>query len=381
MLDAMDTEPRDDATVSDQPAVEDDGILRCEKCGAPGQDTKEGWCRRCGYYGRLNTYIEVDPWDSETEGETPPPAAESSPAAILRQVPSWVWTLTAGTAGIVVASFLALVVTPADSLVRSAWGLTQLGAGLLVFWFAHVWAYLFAIIDDSQLTLLDAFLRPFRIWKSTLADLPRGRFRLQMGTYGLTAAILAVAVVGGIPWGMLTNWQVKKRANVNLVHAVTNAATEQAAQNQGARDLESAIKDFATGAQEGADGAISEEEKEKLEQERIENLWPLQTDCLVLGYVPLGENAEDFSSLVIATTVDGRLKVVGKVDKGIPPDVRDELNRRFPKLKRKTPFIPCKSFSAVWLDPVLSCRVRHKSWNSSGQLVSPRFDSMLADLD
>src|SRR5262245_15410503 len=36
----------------------------CEKCQTPFKGSQE-WCKRCGWYPRLRTHVELDPWERE----------------------------------------------------------------------------------------------------------------------------------------------------------------------------------------------------------------------------------------------------------------------------------------------------------------------------
>ena len=46
------------------------------------------------------------------------------------------------------------------------------------------------------------------------------------------------------------------------------------------------------------------------------------------------KDGNDFTSLVLATDVDGRLKYVGTVSRGFSTEVREELNQRLEKIPR-----------------------------------------------
>src|SRR4051812_1947083 len=60
-------EPSNDSTTE---TVEWTGA-RCEKCNASLESDVVSICRRCGWYGSLNAYVELDPsWETASEPET-----------------------------------------------------------------------------------------------------------------------------------------------------------------------------------------------------------------------------------------------------------------------------------------------------------------------
>ena len=75
------------------------------------------------------------------------------------------------------------------------------------------------------------------------------------------------------------------------------------------------------------------------------------------------------------------MPVVGKVSQSIPPEVRDKLNRKSARIKREAPFISCRQYKAVWLDPVVTCRCRFKKWSFNNRLVHLQFEILLVNLN
>src|SRR4051812_27485197 len=78
-------------------------VAVCEKCTTP-LTGKQGWCRRCGWYPRLQTHVELDAWDREDLPQAP---AISKVEMLRRLIPIWAYKLLAGVAVILAASILA----------------------------------------------------------------------------------------------------------------------------------------------------------------------------------------------------------------------------------------------------------------------------------
>ena len=352
------------AAVADPPASSNEapqtGIEACVKCSTP-RDPKIGWCTRCGFYPTLGTYVEVDAWQETVDGSTA--VAPSQKPFGLRDVPVWVWGLAGGALLLLVMSITARFVTPADSSMRAGWALAQLAVGLFAFAVGHFGCYLFAIMDNDSLSLLDMVLKPITIWAPTVQDLPRSFRRSAAGLWGATAAFLAIAVIGGIPYSALWNWGGERRVKTNLVHAITQQAAQAGAADE---DLEGAIGDFA-----GKAGADDLNKEKQIERKR-------SAECLIIGFMPLGDR--DFSSLILASVQDSQLRYVGTVTEGIPDDVRRELNRKMREMPRTESFVKC-TLPGVWVEPKLVCSVRFQNWTDGRKMNKPLFDQIMADVD
>ena len=335
------------------------GVI-CEKCET-AIDGRQEWCHRCGWYPRLKRHVELDPWDREdAPGQTP----RSHLEVWRKLIPLWAWKLAGGVAVIVALSVLARVFLPHHGQYRFRWTIAQMVIGDLVMLSGYIGAYLFAIMENDRLTLIDFLLKPIAIWATVARELPKTFWRVALGSWGLTAMASAF-IVGGLADKDLTDWG-GETAKFNLVKAIT-AQAELLAQNGNDEGLEKAIDDFAGPAGNPAANG----EPVTLPKPRV------TADCLIVGFEPDG--SRDFKSLILATEVDGKLACVGIVSAGIPPEVRDELNQRMRKLKRSEPFVP-NHYIAEWVQPKLVCRVTATEWSSSKRLVAPKFEKLLADI-
>jgi ATP dependent DNA ligase C terminal region len=328
----------------------------CEKCETAA-DGRQEWCRRCGWYPRLKRHVELDPWDCEDVA----PQAQPSHLEVLRKlIPIWAWKLAAGVAAIVAASVLARFLLPQHGPLRFRWTIGQMVVGDLVMLSGYIGAYVFAIMENDRLTLLDFVLKPFAIWGAVARELPKTFWRVALGTWGL-AALASAFIVGGLADKDLMDWG-GQTAKFSLVKAITEQAQKMA--NDGDDEgLEKAIDDFAGPAADGQPVAPSK---------------PRQVvDCLIVGFEPDGNR--DFKSLILAAEVDGKLSSVGSVSAGIPQEVRDELNQQLRKLQRPEPFVP-NHYAGIWVQPKLVCRVSAAEWSSNKRLVEPIFQQLLAEV-
>src|SRR4029077_3481305 len=96
------------------------------------------------------------------------------------------------------ASLAARVATGGSEFGRSLCGLLELAVGLAIFGTMHAVAAFKAMVRNHRLGFVDSLLHPYEVWQPTLEDLPHTARRVWLGAWGLTAAICAIVVVGGI---------------------------------------------------------------------------------------------------------------------------------------------------------------------------------------
>jgi hypothetical protein len=261
------------------------------------------------------------------------------------------------------------VVTPDDSLPRSLWSVTQLFVGGLTFIAMHVYAFAKAGAKANRLSPFDIVVHPLDVWRPTFQELPASARRVWAGLWGLTAAVCAVTIIGGIRYSVLTDdWGFKQRPKQNLMKSIK----EQMLANmkdaeEGADNLNDAIKDFA-----GDDEA----KKKKEEKREIEML---SADCVVVGY-NVDKETGQVTELVLASLVDDKLQYVGTISGNIPPEIEEQLQQKLPGLEQEQPFLKCP-VAAKWVKPTVTCRAAFKSWSENKRMQQPVFKELLADAD
>lgn len=326
----------------------------CPKCGAAMPDEAMPWCRTCGYYPKLGTYFDPDE-----------NAEVATVGATVQQIPQWAYVLAGGFAFMLVGSLLVRFTTHPLSAMRFYWAIGQMVFGFTAFLCAHMLCFMHASTDDATIGLMDPILRPVVIWKPNFRALPKSFRRVATGTWGL-GAVLCALLIGGIPWERLTDWgDPAPRRKASLVSAITQRArSEEAA----AESLEDSVKDFA-----GEAGDLKPEDEDKADSTKRSH----QAECVIVGYIPSAADPNDFVSLLVATDVKGRLRIVAQVSEGIPEDVREKLRAQMKELKRDRPFIPSRQ-EATWLQPKLFCRVGFNDYMNGATMKDPLFEEVLA---
>jgi hypothetical protein len=331
----------------------------CEKCQTPFKGKQE-WCKRCGWYPRLRTQVELDPWDRE---DVAPVQPQSLLDVWMHLIPFWAWKLLAGVVVIAGISTAARFLLPVHGGIRFTWTIAQMVLGECTLMAAHIAAYIFAAMENDRINLLDIVLKPIAVWAPVFGELPATFWRVAMGTWGM-AAVLCAFIVGGLADRDLMDWGGTP-AKSNLMRAITDQAQQLAGDNQDG--LENAIEDFAGKAE------LKNKPKDADQPPKPK----MSIDCLIIGYEPVGK--DDFSSLILASEVGGRLAFVGTVSPELPKEERDNLFKRMKSIEQPTPFVQTRA-TGTWLKPMLACRVGANSWSSSQKLVQPQFQQMLNDI-
>jgi hypothetical protein len=342
-----------------------DGGFVCTSCGAANKKNSMEVCRHCGFYARLNTFVELQSWDREEEPgeeeEQAPSHWEVWKETLPKFMPVWAMVIGACVAAVVAESVAVRFLTPEEGPVRMLWSLGQLGVGIMAVGLMHTFVYVRVIMDDDNFKMLDVLVRPIGCWMPTFRRLPATTKQVAVAASGVTMIAMSLLVIGAIPYDRLWDWGINAREDsTNLMQAIVQQAKKGQGKDQ---SLEEAMRDFTEGKEEKKPAAAK----------------PLiSVQCVIVGYTPDGDTG-DFRSLVLASVVDGELKLVGSVSQGISPEARAVLSKRLGKLARSTPFVPTR-IEANWLEPLMACMVQCEQQTASGQLVAPRFEKLLDDL-
>jgi hypothetical protein len=332
----------------------------CPNCQAPlanGQTL----CRKCGFYATLNTFVEVEPDSAANAAE-----ASAEPKSHLQVwksvIPPWGWGLIGGVLVLLVISFVGRFFAPSQSS-RAIWTYAQFAIGVIALIVAHVLCYLFAIMLDSTLNVLDIVLKPVAVWTPSIHDLPKSFKRVALGTWGLSAAVFAALVVGGVRYDEIIDWgkvPPKKKKKPAVSVPIDSQDTD--------KSMEEALDEFTNNAgvtaQNGDDSKLDKGNRQKMAR------------CLIIGFTPHRES--DFDSLILAIEEDGKWRYAGVVNEGIPVEVRSTLNRRMRTSLRSKPVIPCE-LNGFWVNPKLMCTVWYEDWTEEGRFKRPFFDKVQPD--
>lgn len=323
-------------------------------------------CGKCGYYARLNTFVDIDPSYGDASEDGPPkPAPQRSHLQVwLDLVPRWAYVLVAVNVFVIAISAIVACMVPNGTALRIVWSVSQLFLGIAVLVVAHILAYMTAVMQSDRVPVLDIVIRPISCWLPVFRQLPKTIKRVCFGSGAITAILMSFLVIGNLPYEMLWDWGVKPPPKQNLIGAVIAQANKIKKDKE--MELEEALAELSKNT--------PTDEKAKAEPEPRENV-----DCVIVGYVPTKDDSRKFMSLVLASLVGNDLKVVGMVSGGIAPEDYDQLCARLPELTVTRPVVE-STLDAVWLQPVLTCRVSCKKINKEGRLVDPRFESRMSDI-
>jgi hypothetical protein len=334
-------------------------------CGNLESWGNSSWCPECGFYPRLG--ISLGPTANSSSATAGGP---KSRGVSWQHIPVWAKVLAAGVIFIVAANIGARLAIPKMGTARTLVAFLQLVAGLGIAALMHCAAFFKAAMSNHRFYLIDAVLHPVETWKPTIQELPRTARRIWLGVWGLTCAICAVVIIGGIRYSALVDdWGFRNRVTSEMASRVRIESVERLVGGGAlAGNLEEEVQKRAE--QEAREAALRAQSDLELE---------LQTaDCVVVGY---NVSARDGSvcELLLASLVNGELRYVGTVKQGIPPEALEELSRRLPELKRDKAFVDCPG-TAIWVKPVVACKTWFQSWTEDHQFNEAKFKELMSEI-
>jgi hypothetical protein len=337
----------------------------CEKCGEPLSVKDSLACRHCGWYASIGTYIEIDKvWEASAD-----PAIKWEPEKVEEppKIPAWGWVLIACVGAVVVESVVCRAVTPAGSGVRTAWSLTQLGLGFVAFVVCHFLCFGRLMSDKAETNLVDIILTPIKCWAHAVRELPRRQWIVDGAAAGLTAIVMSIVVIGGIPYERLWDWGFKQPPKQSLMAAVM----EQAHRIEGEeKSLEEAIEDFAGKA--GADELGNDPNGRPMKPERKE------IDCVIVGYEK--DEQEQVRSLILGVELYGKLVYACRVLPKLSDDQRHSLTADLSAAKSRKPYLKV-DLDATWVVPSVLCRVSYSRQGENGTLYNAEFVELRGQLN
>jgi hypothetical protein len=343
---------------------------QCDKCEAPLKSDVVTVCRRCGWYASLGTYVEIHKdWEIHGDDEAAATAPQPQPSHLqiwLHVLPQWAWIILGTTAAIVVESIAVRLLTDPGSPIRTAWTLTQVVGGYFVFFACHFLNLLIVAGEDPDVGVLDLLLKPMKLWAKAVRELPKRLWLANSALNGLLAAEIAILVIGGLPYDRMWDWGFKQPPKENLMAAVMKQAAK--AKSDGAKDLESAVTNFAGDADASADGGKKVPEPKAAETPRQ------QTDCLILGYH--ADKDGNVLSIVLGTAHGGKLVYAGALTPKLEGEELAAFTKALAAARTDRPFLDVQS-DAVWVRPTYSCRVSYLQQDDSGHLSDAKWVKLL----
>lgn len=328
-----------------------------------------------------------------------PAEQEDEELSALASIPGWFWGMLGGVVGITGFSMTVRIMLPDDDSPRGIIALTQLAVGLISMITAHGLAARFAMKHDRRLNLTDIMLSWFNIWQPTIAELPGTCRRVLAMAWGGFAVLTAVTLIGGIDYSApFRVHNAPKVKPMKLIGAVAAAARAQAGKDaesigEAIGDLQSevAAMEEATGQQGGPPKAMEDALAElgnmddQLNQFKDAGSGPDSDEknedeagtlqCFIYGVETDDRNVP--TAFLFAASRKGSDRHVAVIKTSDLPeeDFRTIAVRLYPAVRRE-PVIETKR-QAVWVEPIVSCRLAHKGSAENGELKEPKFEAIL----
>ncbi|QDU57073.1 ATP dependent DNA ligase [Aeoliella mucimassa] len=355
------------ATGSLDPAYEGP---RCKRCESP-MDEEQPVCFECGYHTTLGITVEIDrEWEAAANPDSAPaPQQQDTWQEITQSIPSWAATLAVPNVVIIAMSLAVRLLIPRESIILEFWGVWQLAIGLMATLVLHVTCFIMTASTDSDIGIFDLLVKPLKPWWRTFAHLPERLWLAIGGTCGVTLALSAVLIIGGIQWDRLWDWGIKAPAKQSLVSAIAAAAANGPANDDG---LEQAVGDFAGGAAGGITGDEASGNDDELATPRLD------ADCLIVGFQL--NDREEVAKLVLATEQYGKLTYAGSLTPTLEPDESRKLAKRLQKAITSQPILKL-SQTATWVEPRFTCRVSYTKQSDSGRLINAEWKELLPEIN
>ncbi|MEM7478241.1 MAG: hypothetical protein AAF483_24910, partial [Planctomycetota bacterium] len=163
----------------------------CEKCHAAIDDYAV--CPSCGYYAKLGHYVEID---QELEQIA---VSNSEPF----RLPKWSYTTIAGSLAIIAEAITTTLMLETNSVDRLMCSVLHLVVGIALMLIAQIRATFLTMMDEIDTTIVDCICFPPRAWGAIAKRLPKTASLVHMLCIGFLATLMALFVIGGIPWRAL----------------------------------------------------------------------------------------------------------------------------------------------------------------------------------
>jgi hypothetical protein len=306
-----------------------------------------------------------------TERVAPKANSVSAPPVLeaLKLVPPWAWLLGVGCLTILLACTWLTLVLPQNSLERAVVSTALIGFGLVGLIAAEVWAFPMIALEAHHLGVMD-FIVSFRFWTFVMKRLPRTRYPVCLLSWGLTAMLGAILVVGGL-WYWLPG---KHKTKFYLESPTVKTLPRESGKAQD-EPINEKSEVIVTKANPSAADADDEDDKVAKDGQQ-----PTTLRCVVLGYVPDEEGK--LVGLVLGVAEKGGLRYAGLVRRGLNSTNQDQVRKRLSKLIRAKPSItalPDLRVPVIWVEPRLYCEVTQAGSGPSTTLPNPLFKALLDD--
>jgi hypothetical protein len=368
----------------------------CIRCHTSQEWGESSWCPACGYY----PIVDGAEANGKSWADDLPDAPEEEVedwGSTLQSLPRWLWGMLGGIVGITMFSVTVRLLFHNDEDIRGIIALTQLVIGFVSMLTAHGLAAKFTMKNDRRVNLSDVLLSWFNVWSPNIQALPATYTRVWGLVWGGIAVMTAMTIIGGIdysaPFRVDDPQKTKGPKASAVIGAITRAAREA---GEEAAPLDDALNDFQEeesdeekGRGKGGSGEMGkvrseldgvEDQLEALADETLlENgvteEATIELECFIYGVVTDSKNIP--VSFLFAAHVNGRTRHVAEIRvERLPPAKFRQIAQRLHSAVQKQPEIPTQR-TAVWVQPIVVCRIKSPGFTSSGDLRKPEFDAIL----
>lgn len=331
-------------------------VERCEKCTAPS----EGFavCRACGYYAKLGEFVEID---HEMEGFEVEKEVEPF------RLPQWSFGMIIGPVSIIAESVSLAMILPLGTIERLVVSILHMLAGIGILGFVHSRATFLAMMDDTEVSMMDCLANPFKAWSAIFRHLPETKNITILFVAAWICMFSSLVILRAIPYHALfeDEWGKSEPLRSVIVEKMLAQGGEEAELPEEI-ELTSAIEDFAdqgaagAGAGEGT-GELGDEIEEELNDAREPPT--LTARCIVIGFKQSDGEPPKVRSLVVATKnrnplSDAKWEVLGSVQVS-DEDLAQKLLARLIPQQTKKAFVE-SHYEANWVKPKIRCEVTYQ---------------------
>lgn len=366
----------------------------CARCHTTEPWGSSSWCPRCGYYPSLDANgISDDSWRQHVTSDEAPPADES----LFGSLPVWFWILIGGMLSILMVGLVVRTQAAEEESLRGLIALSVAGLAFPVIAVAHFRACRYAMKLDPRIKLMDGLLSWFNVWQPSIDQLPATRKRTWAVSWGGTAVVTALVIIGGIDYS--APFRTDRKAETNLgagkvIQAVAGAA--RAGGQNGSKNMQDALGQLTDEAMPGAGGAPASMEdavnslaavpenldemaavagnEEEVAEEEIETA-DHEMLCIVYGVLTNDEKVP--TGFLFAGKPRTKYQHIAEIR------AEDLAKKDYQRLAghlagqiQQYPAIPT-SRDAVWVNPILVCKLKYVRMNQDGTVYGPEFAEII----
>ena len=368
----------------------------CVRCHTSQEWGESSWCPACGYYPIVDgTAVDGKSWADDLP-DAPEEEVEDD-GSTLQSLPAWFWGLLGGVVGITMFSVAIRMLFHDKEDVRGIIALTQLVIGFISVLTAHGLAAKFAMKNDRRVNLNDVLLSWFNVWQPNIQALPATYARIWGLVWGGIAVMTAMTIIGGIDYSAPFRVDDPKKTKTPKASAAVGAIT-RAAKEAGEDDvpLDEALNDLQEEESEeekgrGAGGSgrmgdalseldgVEDQLEELADEALLENgateQATIELECFIYGVVTDTRNMP--ASFLFAADVRGRVQHVAEIRvERLPPAKFRQIAVRLQSAVQKQPEVPSQR-KAVWVKPIVACRLKFNGFTNAGDLRRPEFDAII----